>query len=561
MILAATTVLGGFLAFHDAQVSDEQVNLATAALNRHDRGLFPHDPVYGSSNLWQLHTPVFQGVLDLVLVPTAYEDPLLGFRVLAAAVIGVYLCSMYALLWRQCRSWSVAVFVAVLSTTVTYAPGGSFWGIGPLATITPRGVCIAFAPLIFLGLLGSMGGRRDGEQPWRTVVIFACAGLLGNLHLPTGIHLTILLAIAYLAARRARPSSWPVALGGLAAAAAGALPYTAYYVAIRSTVPLGEGAAGYVAARQALAAGGAELLYPDLLKQLVEWAPYVAALAIPAGAVLVRAGRFRLRHGALWLGVLVGGLTVGLGAHGLGQLHARAHDLAPETLLAGAAALVMLPLYVLLAQALTNLFRVVRTHRGLLRWVCFAAMVAWMLPADNLHVARHGTYRAASSFMPPPRRPTRVRELAERRQARAERAAVGRWLREHSDRGAVVLTDRAELRLAARRSIPAAEADLDYYYRLAPGRLEAWRLRLRRQRRLLSQPVRPSDLVRFATAFARRRGLPPDTPVLAVVPAPLASPELNAWEVPSRGWGRFVRLYRVRVSEAPSTGPGTRAAP
>lgn len=551
MILLATAAVGGFLAFDDPDASAEQIALATAALKRHDGTLFTHDPVYGPSGLWRLHTPIFQGVLELVLLPSGYGEPLTAFRVLAGAVIAIYLCAMYALLYHQCRSWSISAFVAVLSATVTYAPGGAFWGVGPLATIGARGLCIAFSPLIVLGLLGATDGREGREQPWRLGVIFGCAGLLCNLHLPTGVNLTLVLLIAYLARRRARPRSWLTATGGLAAAAVGALPYAAYAIALGWRIPTAQATASYATARRALAAGGAEVLYPELLKQVIESVPYVAVLLVPAGAVLVRVGRFRLRNGVFWLTMLLGAVAIGLGAHGLCQLHARAQNRPPVTLLVEAAALGMLPLYVLLAQGLTNLFRLVRTHRALLRWACVAALAAWMMPSDNLQVARHLAYRTATGFMAPASRPPRVRELAERRAARREMDALARWLRDHTDRTAIVLTDRSDLRLAARRPITASADDLPYYYRLAPGRMDAWRSRLARQRRMLARPVLRSDLRSLAAAIAARRDLPRETEILAVIPAPMASSGLADWHVEPDGWGQFFRLYRVPPAAAP----------
>ena len=138
-ILVAAAALAGYLAMHDSRLSDSQVNIAAAALKRHDPGLFQHDPIFGSSRLWLFHTPAYQGMLELILVPTDYKDPLLGFRVGAAVQTMLLLCGMYALLFWQTRSWSVSVFIAVLSTRLIEMPGGGFWGSGPLESVTPGG--------------------------------------------------------------------------------------------------------------------------------------------------------------------------------------------------------------------------------------------------------------------------------------------------------------------------------------------------------------------------------------------------------------------------------------
>ncbi len=555
LILAAVAAFGGVLVMHDPDMSPEQVHIASAALKRHQGDLFPHDPVYGHEHLWRLHTPVFQSLLELALVPTGYADMSLPFRLLGGAVILLYLCSMYALVQRQCRSWSVSAFVAVLSTTVTYTLGNAFWGVGTLASISPAGICVGFTPLVVLGFLGGDEPAARRERQWRLVIVFGCIGLLGNLHLATAINLTIILLVAHLARRRLRPQSWSTAAACLLAAVVGSLPYWGYFLALRSMA--GEaGAAGYEQARSALAAADMELLYPELLKQLLDWLIYAAALLVPALVVLIRAERFRLRNASVWVAMTAAGLTLALGVHGLCQLYAWTQDRPPILLFTRSSALVMLPLYVLLAQALTNLFRIVRTHRWLVRWVCAAALAAWMAPSENLQVARHWAYDAATSFVRPADRPARVRELDERKQARRELAAAGRYIRMHAPTGAVLVTDQAEMRLLARRSLVAERSDVGYYYALAPSRLDEWRRRLAAQTAILALPPRPEEMDRFRRALASESDAPRDVPWLVLLPARLHSPEAEPWEVRNDSWGRFFRVYRIPPEgEAPAPRP------
>ena len=116
----------------------------------------------------------------------------------------IFLCGMYALLYRQCRSWSVAAFVAVLSTRVTAAPGGVQWGVGPASTVTSAGVVLALVPALVLLFLRTRPTRR-------VLLAFLAVGALANFHPPTAANLTLVLLVVYVAGRRWRPGAWPMA--------------------------------------------------------------------------------------------------------------------------------------------------------------------------------------------------------------------------------------------------------------------------------------------------------------------------------------------------------------
>ncbi len=159
-ILALVSSAYAYMAWQDHRLSSEQIHIATSALKQYQRPLFEHDPVYADDGPWRTSAPSFQMLMEFSLVPTGYQDLTLGFRVMAGVVVMIYLCGMYALLYRQTRSWAMSTFVAVLSTAVTHGLGDSSWGLGPLATIQPRGLCIAFMPLFGLALLRY-------SNPWR----------------------------------------------------------------------------------------------------------------------------------------------------------------------------------------------------------------------------------------------------------------------------------------------------------------------------------------------------------------------------------------------------------
>ena len=153
IILMLVAGVYGWLATYDNRLDSDQVRLATVAIKEHDPSLYPNDPVFGDAGMWRGHSPLFLGALETVLAGTGYDDLTLPFRVMAPILTLVFMLGMYALLYRQCRSWSISVFVAVLGTTMTSTPGRSHWGLGPVASATPSGLCLALFPLIVMGFL------------------------------------------------------------------------------------------------------------------------------------------------------------------------------------------------------------------------------------------------------------------------------------------------------------------------------------------------------------------------------------------------------------------------
>ena len=144
-ILGAAAVLTGLMAAHESTPTNDQVNAAVNALRATQAGLYERDPVFGREGLWQYHSPAWQWYLREVFAATGYTDIIAPFRTLAGPLTFVYLLGMYALLWQQVRSWSVACIVAILSMRVINVPGGGFWGLGPLQTMNAESVVLAAA--------------------------------------------------------------------------------------------------------------------------------------------------------------------------------------------------------------------------------------------------------------------------------------------------------------------------------------------------------------------------------------------------------------------------------
>jgi hypothetical protein len=554
VIFAAVAAASAYFASVEERLSSAQVNIAAAAVKRHDPEAFPHDPVFGESRLWLFHTPAFQSLLELVLVPTGYHDLRLPFRVMAGGVTMMFLCGMYALLYAQSRSWSVSCFVSVLSSRVIEAFGGGVWGVGSLESITPAGLCVAVYPLIVLAFARYSRPRPD-EPPsaqWRLLLVFAAVGLMGNFHLPTAMNVTIVLLTAYVARERFSPRCLPMAVACGLSALITALPFAGYYFGIRAMLSRGDPEAAAETVREAFRIGKLTVLYPELLKGFLHWRMLAAALVlvVPAAAVLVRLERFKTQNVGLWASLAGGSLFVALGLHGLSQLLGCALDTAPPVIdFLRASSLLLLPLYVLLGQAITNVFRLLHGRRHGVRWALAALMAAWMIPSDNFRVARHAVSELATAFMDEARKPPYVQRHIEQRQRRRELAAIARWAAGRG--GSMFITDRPEFRMLARRPIVAGPNDARYFYYLTPGRLGEWMGPFKKQRELLHPGTGRAEAEAVRQFVAERIQADPAAKEIAewyVILRRSDAPEKPGPLKPVAGesWGRHFVMYRIR---------------
>jgi len=526
----------------DDRLSGTQVDIAAIAAKRHQTDLFANDPVLGHDRRWRFNTPAFQTPLEMMLVPTDYRDLTLPFRAMTGMLTMIYLWGMYALLYRQCRSWSISAYVAVLSSTITYTLGRAFWGVGSLASVTPQTTLTAMLPLIMLAYLRY-------ENHWRVLLVFAFVGLCANIHFVSAVNLTMVLLIVYLCRNRFAPSCWPMAIACLLCAAATAIPYAAYYYHLRfASVPAGarvQDSEVYLA----LELGRLAVLYPDMLKDLLYWLLFVLVLLIPAVSVLSRVERFRVRDLGVWVWFAMGAFFVSLVLHGASQLVGILRDQPPPVIdFARAASLVMLPLYVLFAQALTNLFRLMRTHKVRLRWLCAAFMAAWMIPSDNLRVPRRLACELVAAVLPEDRWPLRIQELRAQQAKERELAAIAEWAQANSDRDAVFLIDSAEFRMMSRRSIAASKDDVNYFYYVTPWELKSWRDRVMRQIEVLSPSSRKASDLKILEFISRlsAEGMNHVPQWYVILLAPDVPDTPGALKpVPGQAWGRYYLLYQA----------------
>ncbi|MFW6066197.1 MAG: DUF6798 domain-containing protein, partial [Planctomycetota bacterium] len=349
-----------------------------------------------------------------------------------------------------------------------------------------------------------------------------------------------------------RPERWLSAAGCGLAALVAAAPYAGYYLSLkRSMTPADAEPATGEAVHRALELARPDVLYPQLLVPLLYWLLLAGVLAVPTIIVLVRAERYRTRDGRLWVWFIAAALAVALGLHGLSQLVGSVRGRVPPVIdFVRASGLVMLPLYVLLAQGLTNLFRLFATQRWLLRWACAALLILWLGPAENLRVPRHALAEAVTGMLEEEDKPRYVRRRREKQNRQRELAAISRWARQNTPPSAVFLTDLLQFRMRSRRAITASRGDLVYVFYLTPHRLGDWTERVLRQHREVHSPpagqAEPAAVRAYASDLANDELMTIADEWYVIMDANVSPIEPGQLEpVASDDWGSSYRLYRL----------------
>jgi len=482
--------------------------------------------------------------LEMSLIPSNYQDSSLPFKAMTGIWVLIYLCGMYALLYRQCRSWSVAVFVAVLSLAIIQTIEPTYWGLGSLKSITPASLFVALTPLIALAFL-------QNYRRWQVILVFGFVGLMGNIHLISTMNLAIILLLVYLGLHRFKPSSWPTAAGCIFASLVGAFPYLSYFIVIRFSEVPPDAQINTAAVLQAIQFGDLAVLYPEISKELLDWFLISCILLIPALAALSKVERFRVRDIGAWIWFLCGGLVVALGLQAASQYYGRYYNRsAPVIDFFRASKFVMLPIYVLFAQALTNLFRLVRKNRPVIQCACAALMAAWLVSSDNLRVARYAVLETTTMFMEETEKPRRIQRHHDRKERKTELANIAQWAKDKTAIDSVFISQDIEFRLLSSRSITGSFDDTWYIYYLTPWHLQQWNQRMTQQNQLLHPPtgrIKSDDLKNFADELAKKDNFKKATQWYAIVNTDLA-PKLNGEieEVSSGNWGKHYRVFQVR---------------
>lgn len=555
LVLLAVVATNTALTFVSPRASADQANMLAEVFKQQDPARYGQDEVFGPSGAgapWRLRLPAWRALLGAAVWLAGPGDPVNALRMLGALCLTAYLLAMYLLLYRETRSTSVATLVAAMSTAI-FSVRRPYWGMGPIFTVSPTTLYMAFVPLLVLALTRSVRRRR-------VVGVFFLAGLAGNIDFVFAVNLVLVMLVVVVALGRSRPRVWAMAAAAAAAAFVGAAPAVwHYYVTFRAAegflprMPL-------ATLRPALHLAELSILYPGVLSQALRWLPIAAGLAIPAAIILSRGGRYRATHLPEWLWLLGASLLVALGLHGLMQLIGWRLGTAPPFIgFFDALRLAMLPLYALFAQAMIQLLRLTRTHRVWARAALGLLAALYLGTSYNTHPLRHmlsDCITAVAGEEAPSEG-----ELADR-----ELRAIASWSGDdrNTPPDAMFLTPRgqtAEIRLYARRAMLASRADVRHFYYLAPSRLDDWADRLARQRELLRPPVgsaaSPDAIAAFVDRYWQDRGVrPADTyAIIEASHAPPAGGRLTEIRPAGAAWGEHWRLYRV-APLAPTTAPG-----
>lgn len=553
-ILFSACAFTGLLSLLDNRLSDDQIKSSTAAFKRMDqtaqegrRGLMDQDLVFGRNGLWRHRSPVFQAMVWGLYTLVGDYDVNLPYQILAPVVTMLYLVGMYTLLYRQSRSWATSAFVAILSSTITYTIGGAYWGVGSLASVEPAGICIAATPWVVLMFL-------QYERRAALVLVFAFAGVMANIHAASAINLALVLLLAYLFRGAMTLKKAVISTCSVVATIIGAAPALAYQVWLKDLSPNGQMESSVGAAYRVVRGTYWQVLYPEMLLDLLTWLPLVAVLLVAAAAVLWRVERFQARDLGFWASFIVAALTVAFVFQGLCQTFGRVFDFLPPLGFVQASALVMLSLYILLAQALTNMFRILQENRSATRWGCALFALFWMLPSDNFRVLRHGLADLATSFMPENRKPYYVQKHHDQQALRDEVRAVASWARRNTSRNAVFMVETGEFRMHARRSIVASKEDVGIFYYHSPNELLDWFALYTRQRNAISSASGPHPtLVQFIDHL--RKDLFAGAREWYVLLSVRDKPPAGLEPVEPQGWGRRYSLYRA-VPHDPASNEG-----
>lgn len=530
-------ILSGFYARTEHLLSTEQVEAAAGALRSYDSSLFQGDPIYGSTGLYRLESPVVRWYLREWYRVRGTEDLALPFAAPAGPLVLVYLLGMYGLMWTQTRSWSTACYVAVLSLAVVQMAGGGHWGLGTLQTMTGAAVVTALAPATLWALLNL---RRSPGTLW----LFLGVGLLASFDAAASLNLALVLIVALFWNGRATPRA--ALLGGacLLCWLAGASPRIAHLYAVHQSI----GQVPLLQADLSMQTRMAES-FGSILSTALEFPAfaYLLGLLIPVLALLLGSERFRIPRKRMWVALLIGTTAPVLALHAL-EIALKAQDGVYAGSLDYASALrwTFLPLYVLLAQAI-----VIARRLGLpataMRLVLAGWMVVWLAPAENLDAVRHAMEEAAAAPLAPATRPQAVQQRQTQRQRLDELQAIGQWLRRHSAQDARVMSEHCRLRLWSLRAQLVCQGDEIFYARLGDEAWAAWKSLNDQQQRLLRPPTGAGVNLQAAIAFANRHACD-----YVVVPgsATTDATQRGSWVTPpDAAWGMHWKLLKVARAE------------
>jgi len=302
--------------------------------------------------------------------------------------------------------------------------------------------------------------------------------------------------------------------------------------------------------------------YPRVIIEILRWLPVAVMLAIPSVIILARQGRYRADNLDAWVWLLVAVLVISIGGHLLLNLAGERFPSLPAVNLFEAIRFAMLPLYVLLAQAIVQLVRMSQAHRGWITTTVTILSIAFIGSSYNTLEVRHMIRDAITYISDKPYLPHYLTQ----RQREEELQRIASWARRNTPSDSLFITDRATFRLFAKRSITTSPADLPYWLYLAPYRLNRWTKLIVKQHKLLhssqgSTAVR--EISKFIHAYLTVKDISPslisttfksDNPggiylLIRTTSAPKSTQNLKEIPPPNNQWGQYWRIFRMEQKD------------
>jgi hypothetical protein len=399
---------------------------------------------------------------------------------------------------------------------------------------------VAVSPLIILAYLKYFNDRR-------IVLVFLLMGLCGNIDLVSAMNLGLVTLLTFLACHKFNRQAVAVGISSMFLFIVGALPNISHLMLIHAHIAQAIGQAAppdFQTLMQAFDMSYYEVTYPDLLVPLWQWGLYPLTLAAVSLVVLWRLDKFRSQFIDLWVWMSVSALIVMLVFHAIamGLAAVFTQRVLPFYIFLQAACWLMLPLYVLFARALTQVFRMLeKKHRHILRWVMAGIMIGWMLPSDAFRQMRYGMYSAAA-ITPIGQNSLKINDIIERKARRRELANIAQWQRKNCVNSFVYI-DSPKYRLNSGQSVLTCREDFIYYYLFAPAKLTQWMDNLQKDHALLATLSVP-ELVHDAISRTKTSPQISETFLVTSNKEVAANPQ-NLQEIKSDDWGKYWKIFRI----------------
>ena len=556
LVILLVVVANTAITFQEKYIQDDQANLLVETISQRSPELYRYDSVFSHQhgvNPWRIHLPGWGTILRAVQWLAGSKDPLDALRILGAFMLLLYLMSMYILLYRQSHSTTVAVLVALLSMSI-FSTARPYWGMGPLFTVVPANIPLIFIPILAWGFV-------RWHRRWSILWVFFGIGLIANIHASSAFYFAIVIILAMLFLDGGRLSTWikaAFAIPLVAIGASGAIWYYFHNLTICQFPTFRE----LFALQQRIAdveVNSFYYFYPQVIVEILRWLPVAVMLAIPSVIILARQGRYRADNLDAWVWLLVAVLVISIGGHLLWNLAGKKFPALPTVNFFEAIRFAMLPLYVLLAQAIVQLIRMSQTHRGWITSILTILSLAFIGSSYNTLEIRRMVRDTIATISGKHALPHYLAQ----RQREEELQRIALWARRNTPSDSLFITDRATFRLFARRSITASPADLPYWLYLAPYRLNQWTKLIVKQHKLLHSSQGSTavpEILKFIHTYLTVKDISPslisttfnsDTPrgiylLIRTTSAPKSTRNLKEIPPPNNQWGQYWRIFRVK---------------